>query len=1154
MSFIPVRSIRTHLLLLVLVSVLPALGLILYSGMERRSHDLEEAKADSLRVIRNLGYDHERTVESTRQFLMTLARLPDVQKKNGPACSRLFALLLRESPLYTSIFAVDSRGSVFAGAPFSDPFSVHREKLFQDVMRTGTFSVGEHFAGTMSNGQVLAFAYPIFGPKGRCTGLVVASLDFDRYGAMFTKTKLPEESTLAMFDHGNVYLYLSRKAAASVGKKDAPKRVAYMTGRAAEGTFTDKDSEGARRLYAYKRFYLSGSTAPYLFMRVGALEKKALFPARKTLFRNLAFLCSAIGLAMASAWFLGGSLIVKRLNVLTDASRRLGQGDLAARTGLAHWGDELGQVTKAFDAMAARLEQRESHAALAEEALRRSEEKYRNIFENAVEGIFQSTPDGRFLSANPAFARIAGYVSPEELLAAVTDIQNHVYVDPEDRRRFRETIERNGFVNQHEAQFYRKDGTKLWLSLNARVVRDPAGNVLCYEGIGEEITERKHAEEALTAAHRQVLDIIEFLPDATLVIDKQRKVIAWNKAMEKMTGVVKEEMLGKGDYAYAVPIRGERRPLVIDLIFQNGEGMTKCFGAVRKEGDSFFSEATMPPGSPGAGSYRSVKASPLFDGEGNVIGAIESIRDLTELKRIEKELWESEERYRTAIESSNDGIAIMKDRKHLYVNKKYLQIFGFNGPEEVLGQPVMELTVHEDDRERVAGINDRRSHRGEEAPDSYEFKGVKRNGGGVFIEVSATQTTYRGEPVTLAYLRDITGRKSLESQLLQAQKMEAVGQLAAGVAHDFNNILMTLMGYSNLLQMKMHADDQLRVYVDQIIASTGKAASLTQSLLTFGRKQVMELKPHTVATLVKDASTLFRRLLPEDMELTVTLGEDVTVMADITQIGQVLMNLATNARDAMPKGGALKIETMTVQIDKDFKRIHGYGDPGRYAVISVTDTGTGMDAKTREKIFEPFFTTKGAGKGTGLGLSIVYAIVKQHGGYVTVYSEQGLGTIFRIYLPAVETKALDMRPVHLDAPGGVETILFAEDNPDIRTMASDILGLAGYTVIEATDGADAIGKFKEHRGRIDLLVFDVVMPIMNGKEAYQEIVAIERNIKAIFMSGYTGDVVLEKGIRKGAVEYVSKPLSPDQLLRKVREVLDAGNGRHHRPKVSEEKS
>ncbi len=854
--------------------------------------------------------------------------------------------------------------------------------------------------------------------------------------------------------------------------------------------------------------------------------------------RNLAFLCSAMALAMVSAWFLGGSLIVKRLNALTDVSRRLGRGDLTARTGLAHWNDELGEVTRAFDTMATRLEQRESRAALAEEALRQSEEKYRNIFENAVEGIFQSTPEGYFLSANPALARITGYESPQELLATVTDIGNRLYVNPEDRKRFRELIETNGFVERYETQFYRKDGTTFWFSSNARVVGDPEGNVLYYEGIGRDVTKRKQAEEALAAAHRQVLDIIEFLPDATLVIDNQRKVIAWNKAMEKMTGVGKEEMLGKGDYAYAVPLCGERRPLVIDLIFRDDEDVTKYLSSVRREGDSFFAEVCMPPDSPKAGSYWSVKASPLFDVDGNIIGAIESIRDLTELKRAEKELRESEERYRTAIESSNDGIAIIKDQKHLYVNRKFLQMFGFTNPKEVLGQPV-GITVHKDDRERVVEINSKRRQRIEEAPDSYQFKGATANGDVMFIEVSATETTYRGESVTLAYLRDITGRKTLESQLLQAQKMEAIGALAAGVAHDFNNILTTLMGYGHLLQIKMHPEDPLRVYVEQMLASTGKAASLTQGLLAFGRKQGMEVKPYSVAALVKDASTLFRRLLPEDIELTISLGEDVTVLADMTQIGQVLMNLATNARDAMPKGGVLKIETTRTQIDKLFMRFHGYGEPGEYALISVMDTGTGMNGKTREKIFDPFFTTKEVGKGTGLGLSIVYGIVKQHGGYITVYSEDGIGTTFSIYLPAVKARTMDAKPVPTDVPGGAETILFAEDNGDIRKMACDILGLSGYTVIEAADGADAVEKFKKHADRIDLLVFDVVMPVMNGKEAYQEIRAMKKDIKALFMSGYTNDVIFEKGILKGTVDYVSKPLTPRQFLYKVREVLNA---------------
>ncbi len=449
----------------------------------------------------------------------------------------------------------------------------------------------------------------------------------------------------------------------------------------------------------------------------------------------------------------------------------------------------------------------------------------------------------------------------------------------------------------------------------------------------------------------------------------------------------------------------------------------------------------------------------------------------------------------------------------------------------------MNIVVHPDDKERVLEIN-RRRQKDEEVPRQYEFKGVKTNGDTLFIEVSAAVTTFQGEPISLVYLRNVTERKALEAQLLQAQKMEAVGTLAGGVAHDFNNILMALMGYANLLQMKMDPGDPLRVYVDQIVSSTGKAANLTQSLLAFSRKQIIELKPCDVSLIVRDVTKLLRRLLPEDIELALELAEQMTIMGDAAQIDQVLINLATNARDAMPRGGGLKIETGEAMIDSEFLRAKGYGKAGAYIRLSVSDNGIGMSPAVRDKIFEPFFTTKETGKGTGLGLSIVYGIVKQHNGYIDVDSEPGRGTTFHIYFPRVREKAPGVNQELIEVRGGTETILFAEDNNDIRKLATEVLAASGYTILQAVDGQEAVERFAETPDRIDLVILDVVMPRKNGREAYDEIVAMRPDTKVLFMSGYTGDVVLDKGIGTERFDYVAKPLSPPDLLRKVRDSLD----------------
>ena len=414
-----------------------------------------------------------------------------------------------------------------------------------------------------------------------------------------------------------------------------------------------------------------------------------------------------------------------------------------------------------------------------------------------------------------------------------------------------------------ETKFLGKDGQIRDVQLTAAPVdaKDALAGIVF---VVADITERRLAEKELQKAHQRLSDIIDFLPDATFVIDREKRVVAWNKAIEEMTGVKKEEILGKGDYAYAVPFYGEPRPVVIDLIFERNEEMEKTYDHVQREGSRLSVEVYVPKIYRGRGAYLSATASPLFDHEGNVVGAIESIRDTTEQKHIEKALQESEERYRVAIENSNDGVALVRGDRHIYVNQKFLEIFGYRSLEEVVGK-THYLTVHPDDRQKVVSYN-RRRQRGEAVPDRYEFKGLRKNGEIVYIEASATSTTYQGESISLAFLRNVTERKSLEGQLLQAQKMEAIGTLAGGVAHDFNNILMAIMGYANLLQMKMGQNDPSRVYVDQILASTAKAANITQSLLAFGRKQIMEMKPHKITTIVKDVEKLLRRLMPEDIE------------------------------------------------------------------------------------------------------------------------------------------------------------------------------------------------------------------------------------------------------------------------------------------------
>ena len=419
-------------------------------------------------------------------------------------------------------------------------------------------------------------------------------------------------------------------------------------------------------------------------------------------------------------------------------------------------------------------------------------------------------------------------------------------------------------------------------------------------------------------------------------------------------------------------------------------------------------------------------------------------------------------------------------------------------------------------------------HIGEKKPINLEIKSYPmKDAKGNIISVIETIT-------------DITERTALENQLRHAQKLKGIGQLAGGIAHDFNNILTAIIGYGNLLMTRLGGDEQSSRYLEDILAASERAVQLTQGLLAFSRKQIINPRPVNINEIVRSIERLLSRIIGEDIELKTMLSpKDVITMVDAGQMEQVIMNFCTNARDAMPEGGILTIETETIEMDSEYIKRHGYGKEGKYVLLSVSDTGAGMDEKTKERIFEPFFTTKEVGKGTGLGLAMVYGIVRQHDGYINVYSEPKRGTTFKIYLPLIKAEAKEAKAAGAAPPcGGTEVILLAEDDAGVRMLMKEVLEKFGYTIIEAIDGEDAVKKFKENKDRIQLLILDVIMPKKNGKQVYDEIMELKPDAKVIFSSGYTANIIQKKGILEEGINFILKPVSPQELLRKVREVLN----------------
>ena len=531
--------------------------------------------------------------------------------------------------------------------------------------------------------------------------------------------------------------------------------------------------------------------------------------------------------------------------------------------------------------------------------------------------------------------------------------------------------------------------------------------------------------------------------------------------------------------------------------------------------------------------------APRYNRQGILSACDRIVTDITECKRAEEEIRKVNGEWERAFDAIVDPIMVVDAGYQITrVNRAMADKLGV-APDEIIGM-ICYTSVH--------GVDEPPPYcpyaqiLAEGVPNLAEIY-EPRLGGHFFISGSPLHDPEGKHYGCVCNYRDITERKTLESQLFQAQKMEAVGQLAGGVAHDFNNILTAIIGFSTLVEMDMTRDDPQRENLVQVLSAADRAVDLTGSLLAFSRKQIINPQPVDLNLIIKKIEKFLKHIIGADIDLRILVGlEELTVNADSGQIEQILMNLAANARDAMPYGGLLAFETGTVEMDADYVKAHGFGEPGCYAVISLSDTGEGMDETMRKRVFEPFFTTKEVGKGTGLGLSIVYGIVKQHNGFINVYSEPGNGTTFKIYLPRTQPTGTEREAgTEVLLEGGTETILVVDDDASMRKLAEKFLGMFGYRVITAVDGNEALDRFRENREMIDLVILDIIMPKMNGKDVFDEMKKINPDIKAIFISGYTRDIIHKRGLLDLSLDFVAKPLNPKKLLLKVREVL---GGRH----------
>jgi two-component system, cell cycle sensor histidine kinase and response regulator CckA len=791
----------------------------------------------------------------------------------------------------------------------------------------------------------------------------------------------------------------------------------------------------------------------------------------------------------------------------------------------------------------------------AEDAQRAAEEKYRRIFENAVEGFFESTPSGRFVTVNPAMARIAGYSSPAEMISEVHDIARQLYVDPETRKEVKRKLEEDGILEGYECHMLRKDGGHIWISLNARALRDASGAIVSHDGTAVEITERKRSDlerQAITEI-THAMSVTENLDDLLRLIHKalNRVVSADNcyVALVDQAGMVQfpffadkcdpqpgPENMGHGCTAYVFRtgqptlISPERCRQLIEA------------GALKLEGTPSRSWLGVPLRTPAA--KIGVLVVQDYDRENAYtqrdLEFLDSVgRQIAlaiERKRAEEAKRENDARVRVLIEQLPAVLwTVDKDLRFTSILGAGLARLGLR-PNQLVGTSLSDyFETSERTFPPIAATY--RAISGEPRTFPLEWKD-----GSYACHIEPLRGANGEVQGAICMALDITDRKQLEEQFRQAQKMEAVGRLAGGIAHDFNNLLMVIQGYADLLAERLPAGNSLHRNAEQIQTAAQRASGLTRQLLAFSRKQIMEPKVLSVHTVVGEMEKMLRRLIGEDIDLVTSTVPDLwLVKADRGQIEQVIMNLAVNARDAMPNGGRLTIETTNVDLDAAISHPTIALAPGKYVVLSVTDNGCGMDDKTKAHIFEPFFTTKEKGKGTGLGLATVYGVVKQSGGYIWVYSELGHGTTFKIYLPKIADETVPTNHGGLtdaeSVPQGSGVVLLAEDEKGVRELTREYLERSGYQVLVAENGHTALELAALHSGPIDLLITDIVMPGINGKELVDRVNAIRPGIKVLYMTGYTDQAIVHRGSLAAGAVLLQKPFTLATLASKLRDIF-----------------
>ena len=1167
-------NIRSKLILLGVLAFVPVVLLMVFNSWHQRKMEIAQVKGRMAQVLKLATFHEEEATRETHRKLAMLADVPIVLE-GGKLADEFLARFLKNNPEYTNFGVIRPDGQVIASAVplINASLNFSDRPYFQNALKNKSFSVGEYQIGRMSGKPTMPFGYPVIDRQGKVIAVVFAGMDISLVKDFETEigVQTPENSTYVKLDNDGAVL-TSYPAAQLFGRgHPLEKSLFERISTNKTGMFQAVGMDGVDRLYLFSPlrgplnkeggYALLGIPAKGLFVEVNRL-----------LVMDLTVLSVVVVLFLTIMWFGGNILIVRPAGILADAAKRLAAGDLSARTKLPSTQGELGQLAWTFDEMAEELQRRQDDSLRMQDELRVAAVNAENerarteaIIAGIGDGISIQDRDYKVIYQNQVHKDLVGdHVGEFCYTAYEGRYENcpHCSLAESFRGGKIHTAERKATVS----------GKTIDVEVTASPLKDNSGDIVAGIEVVRDISERKRAERQISKGVR--------------ILSALRKVdrnILRGADVRETLGVICETIVEIGcrlcwvgmaepDYSVSVAaVRGVEEEALANAIIRWDDTPQGCgpSGTVIKTGQTYLSQnlledSRLAPWKEKVLEWglRSSVSVPFKSDEGAVLGVLHVYSDQENRFATDdiSDLETFAQQCAVALLSARniEGLRDANQRLTFHINRMPLgyivwdkefrvvewnpaaeRIFGWRA-EEAIGKLPYGFIVPAEAKPHVVGVWSKLLE-GDESSYSLNVN-ARKDGKTITCEWfnSPLRDASRCVSGVLSMVHDVTEKTSLERQLRTAQRMEAIGTLAGGIAHDFNNALTGIVGFGEMLKMQLAGNERASSNIDEILRCAERASTLTRQLLTYARRQIIEPVNLGLNKVITDLMKLVSKVVGEHIEIRTFLAKDLpAVRADVGQIEQVVMNLVLNARDAMAGGGQLLIETGLVHLNAEYVRYHPYMKIGSYAMLTISDTGIGMDQKTQERVFEPFFTTKGPDKGTGLGLAMVYGIIKQHDGFIHLYSEPGMGTIFKIYLPPLEEAPEVVVPTKPSAiQGGIETILLAEDDESVRMLVERTLTGLGYTVLPTRNGEDAVSVFRENAERISLALLDVVMPVKGGREAYEDMHKVKPELKVIFTSGYTANAVHESFVLIAGVPFLAKPFGPDALARKVREVLD----------------